>query len=66
MLSVNGVLTAAQGSLLDVCRRAGAEVPAFCQHDRTSPGGHCRACLVEVNGRTVAACTTPARDGTVV
>jgi formate dehydrogenase major subunit len=66
LLSVNGVPTAAEGSLLDACRRAGADVPAFCQHDRTTPGGHCRACLVEVDGRPVAACTTPARDGSDV
>jgi formate dehydrogenase major subunit len=66
MLSVNGTATTAEGSVLDACRRAGATVPAFCQHDRTTPGGHCRACLVEVDGRAVAACTTPARDGSEV
>ena len=26
-------------------------------------GGHCRSCLVEVDGRMVAACSTPAREG---
>ncbi len=26
-------------------------------------GGHCRACMVEVDGRMVASCTTPARAG---
>ncbi len=63
MLTLDGRPVDARGSLLEVCRRAGAEVPAFCADDRVAPGGHCRACLVEADGRFVAACTTPARDG---
>jgi formate dehydrogenase major subunit len=66
MLNVNGIATPAEGSVLDACRRAGADVPAFCSHAGTSPAGHCRSCLVEVNGRAVAACTTLARAGAVV
>ncbi|HEX6838582.1 MAG TPA: 2Fe-2S iron-sulfur cluster-binding protein, partial [Polyangia bacterium] len=66
MLTLDGRSVEARGSLLDVCRRARAEVPAFCADDRVAPGGHCRACLVEADGRFVAACTTPARDGMVV
>ena len=63
MMTLDGRPVEARGSLLDVCRRAGAGVPAFCADDRVAPGGHCRACLVEADGRFVAACTTPARDG---
>ena len=63
MLTVDGRSAAAEGSVLDVCRRAGADVPAFCRDDRLEPASHCRACLVEVDGRVVAACTTPARVG---
>ncbi len=59
-LHVDGREAAATGSVLDACRSAGATVPAFC--DR----GHCRACMVEVDGRMVAACTTAARPGTLV
>lgn len=49
--------------LLELCRRAGANVPALCHDARTGAAGHCRSCLVEVDGRFVAACTTSARDG---
>src|SRR5689334_23323789 len=63
MIEIDGKLTGAEGSLLDACRRVGASVPAFCHDDRLGPGGHCRACLVQVDGRMVAACTTPAREG---
>jgi len=50
-------------TVLDVCREAGADVPTLCHDDRVASGGHCRLCMVEVDGRMVAACTTPARDG---
>ncbi|MBI2962837.1 MAG: formate dehydrogenase subunit alpha [Deltaproteobacteria bacterium] len=63
MIHVNGREVEAAETLLDACRAAGAEVPALCDDARLSPGGHCRACLVEADGRFVAACTTPARDG---
>jgi formate dehydrogenase major subunit len=63
MMRVDGREVAARGTLLEACRAAGAEVPALCHDDRLSRGGHCRSCLVEVNGRCVAACTQPAREG---
>lgn len=63
MIDVDGRLVPAEGSLLDACRRAGADVPAFCHDARLGPGAHCRACLVELDGKLVAACSTPARDG---
>lgn len=62
MLKVNGVPVDSSGTILDACRRAGADVPAFCSDDRLPSGGHCRACLVEAGGRLTAACCTPARD----
>lgn len=66
MLTLDGRPVLAQGSLLESCRAAGVGLDAFCHDDRLSSGGHCRACLVEVDGRFVAACTTLARDGMVV
>jgi formate dehydrogenase major subunit len=63
MLTIDGRSTSVQGSVLDACRRVGADVPAFCHDDRLKPTGRCRACLVEIDGRVVAACTTPARAG---
>jgi NADH dehydrogenase/NADH:ubiquinone oxidoreductase subunit G len=35
-------------SLLEVARRAGAEVPSLCHHPLVKPYGACRVCLVEV------------------
>jgi formate dehydrogenase alpha subunit len=63
VIEVDGKQTTAEGSLLDACRRTGADVPAFCHDARLEPAGHCRACLVEVDGRVVAACSTLAREG---
>ncbi len=66
MIILDGRPVPARGSVLDTCRAAGIELDAFCHDDRLSEGGHCRACLVEVEGRCMAACTTPARDGMTV
>jgi formate dehydrogenase major subunit len=66
MITIDGRQVDARGSVLDACRAAEAHVPAFCADDRLTPGGHCRSCLVSMDGRMVAACTTPARDGAAV
>lgn len=66
MITVDGKAVGAEGSLLEACRAAGSEVPALCLGKHLSAGGHCRACLVEVDGRFVPACTTAAREGMVV
>jgi formate dehydrogenase alpha subunit len=66
VITVDGRPVPARGSLLDSCRAAGLELPAFCHDDRLSAGGHCRACLVEADGRLVPACTTPAHEGMTV
>ena len=66
MIQIDGRSFAAHGTVLDVCREAGAPVAAFCHDNRLSTGGHCRACLVEVNGRIVAACATAAEDESIV
>ena len=66
MITIDGRQVEARGSVLDSCRAARANVPAFCADDRLTPGGHCRSCLVSVDGRMLAACTTPARDGVTV
>ncbi len=53
-------------TVLAACRAGGAEVPTLCHDDRTSAGGHCRACLVLVDGRAVAACVTPVHGGSSI
>ncbi|MFW6723899.1 formate dehydrogenase subunit alpha [Streptomyces sp. MAR4 CNY-716] len=61
-VDVDGVAVTVPGgaSLLTAARAAGAELPALCADDRFSPAGSCRTCLVRADGRTVAACVTPA------
>jgi formate dehydrogenase major subunit len=66
MIEIDGRPVEARGTLLDACRSAGADVPALCADATQGARGHCRACLVEMDGRTVAACTTPALTGAVV
>ncbi|MFM9373194.1 formate dehydrogenase subunit alpha [Streptomyces sp. Da 82-17] len=56
----------AGASLLDAARAAGADLPALCHDDRLRPAGSCRTCLVRVDGRTVAACVTPASPAATV
>lgn len=55
-------------TILDVARRAGAEIPTLCHDDRLDPMGCCRSCLVEVSGwrRMAPACATKAEPGMVV
>ena len=54
-------------NLLELCRKAGIELPTFCYHSEISVYGACRMCMVEVEGRgVVPACSTKAEDGMVV
>jgi NADH-quinone oxidoreductase subunit G len=68
-ITVNGKkLTAAKGTLLiDVCRKAGIEIPAFCSYPGLSPQAACRMCLVrqEKVGKLQTACTTTVAEGQV-
>lgn len=50
-------------TVLQVARRIGAEIPTLCYDERVSPGGACRLCLVEADGRLVPSCAFPARPG---
>jgi len=49
-------------TILEAARRAGIAVPTLCYDPRLQPGGSCRLCMVEIEGRPqpVAACTFPA------
>ncbi|MDR0294250.1 MAG: [FeFe] hydrogenase, group A [Oscillospiraceae bacterium] len=54
-------------NLLELCRKAGTELPTFCYHSEISVYGACRMCMVEVEGRgIVPACSTKAEDGMVI
>lgn len=48
------------GSLLDVIIALGIEIPHLCKDDNLPAIGACRTCLVEADGRVVAACSIPA------
>lgn len=45
---------------------AGVYIPHLCFNPEFPPHGSCRVCLVKVNGRMLASCTTPAAAGQVV
>jgi bidirectional [NiFe] hydrogenase diaphorase subunit len=71
-LEIDGkTVTAEEGAnLLEVARKAGADIPTLCYDEKLSPAGVCRLCMVEVTkgGRTklVASCCYPVEAGLVV
>ena len=53
-----------QKSVLEVCQKAGVEMPNFCFHSDLSVYGACRMCMVEDDkGAIEAACQMAPRDG---
>lgn len=64
-VSVDGATIAVDpgSTVLEAVRRAGRDVPTLCFDERLTPFGACRVCLVAVDGKPSAACTTPCRDG---
>ena len=50
-------------TILQAAPGAGVYIPHLCFHKDFQPHGSCRVCAVKVNGRVVASCTTPAREG---
>lgn len=59
-LPVDGRQLPSDGSLLDVILAAGIDLPHLCKDDNLPAIGACRTCLVEADGRVVAACSYPA------
>lgn len=62
-------VTAPAGTLLiEACKSAGIEVPAFCYYPGLSVQGACRMCLVHIEKmpKLQTACTIPIADGMVV
>jgi len=54
-------------NLLELCRKAGIDLPTFCYHSEISVYGACRMCMVEVEGKGILpACSTKAEDGMVI
>ena len=52
-------------NVLEVCRKAGVEIPNFCFHSDLSVYGACRMCMVEEegSGKIDAACTMAPKNG---
>lgn len=69
-LTVDGKkVTAPAGTLLiEACRAAGIEIPAFCYYPGLSLQGACRMCLVRIEKvpKLQTACTTPVAEGMIV
>jgi NADH-quinone oxidoreductase subunit G len=69
-ITVDGkTVSAPAGSLLiEACKSAGIEVPAFCYYPNLSLQGACRMCLVRIEkmSKLQTACTTNITDGMVV
>ena len=62
-------LTAPAGTLLiEACRKAGIEIPAFCYYPGLSLQAACRMCVVRIEKvpKLQTACTTPVAEGMVV
>ena len=56
-------------TVMQACELAGAEIPRFCYHEKSSIAGNCRMCLVEMEKgppKPVASCAMPAGDGMVI
>jgi formate dehydrogenase major subunit len=49
--------------LIDLINRCGVEVPRVCYHSQLGPIQTCDTCMVEVDGKLLRACGTPAADG---
>ena len=62
-------LTAPAGTLLiEACRTAGIEIPAFCYYPGLSLQAACRMCVVRIEKmpKLQTACTTPVAEGMIV
>ena len=50
-------------TVLQAALSAGRYIPHLCYHPEFKPHGSCKLCTARVDGRTMAACTTPAAPG---
>ncbi len=50
-------------NLLKVARDNGFDIPGLCFHEKLTPSGACRLCMVRVDGRPTPACNVEISDG---
>ncbi len=69
-LTINGEQVKVERGLtvLQAAERANIHIPTLCYHRDLMPEGHCRVCLVEIEGQRnlQPACVFPAADGMIV
>jgi len=53
-------------TVMQAALAAGRYIPHLCYHPEFTPHGSCKLCTARVNGRLMAACTTPAEIATEV
>ncbi len=52
--------------LVDAAADNGVYIPVLCHMRDLVPAGSCRICTIKVNGRNMAACTTPIDEGMAI
>jgi predicted molibdopterin-dependent oxidoreductase YjgC len=67
-ITLNGVSTdiLPNETILQVASRNRIQIPTLCYDPRLSVSGHCKVCLVEVDGKLKASCMTKAEHGMVI
>ncbi|MFA5355060.1 MAG: molybdopterin-dependent oxidoreductase, partial [Thermodesulfovibrionales bacterium] len=67
-ITLNGAVTEflPGETILQVATRNRILIPTLCHDTRLSVSGHCKVCLVEVDGKMTASCIAPAEHGMVV
>ena len=67
-ITIDGVeITAKPGqTIMEAADEAGIYITRLCKAEGLLPSGRCRICTVNVNGRPMAACTTPVTDGMII
>ncbi|MBN1578423.1 MAG: (2Fe-2S)-binding protein [Chitinispirillaceae bacterium] len=49
--------------VIGAAQKNGIYIPSLCNMDGVAPRGSCRVCTVRINGKLMAACTTPVSEG---
>ena len=50
-------------TIMDAALAAGVYIPHLCHFPGITPQGNCKLCTVEVDGKPLTACTSPAAAG---
>jgi len=67
-ITIDGVAVSCRRgqTIIQAADEAGIYIPRLCYVKELVPSGRCRVCTVNVNGRNMAACTTPVAEGMVI